>query len=178
MCSTCHKYLKNGSMPTLAANNLELADIPPELSDLNILERHLIAKCIPFAKIILLPKGRQRAIRGNVVCVPSEVQETVYALPRLRSESQVMRVKLKRRLCYRGHQLFQTVTWSKLVQALHKLKHIHPQYKDVTIRDDAELCDPTLPDEEDDDDDMDVTMDDDDYDEDDLMEIDKCDLSM
>ncbi|KAI3357212.1 hypothetical protein L3Q82_015677 [Scortum barcoo] len=121
--------LKMEPMPSLAvANNLELADIPPELCDLNILERHLIAKCITFAKIIPLPKGRQRAIHGNVVCVPSEVQETVDALPRLRSESQVMRVKLKRRLCYRGHQLFQTVTWSKLVQALHKLKHIHPQF--------------------------------------------------
>lgn len=122
-------------MPALAMmNNLELADIPAELSDLNILERHLVAKCIPFAKIIPLPKGRQRAIHGNVVCVPSEVQETINALPRLRGQSQVMRVKLKRRLCYKGHQLFQTVTWSKLVQALHTLKHIHPQYENVTIR--------------------------------------------
>ncbi|CAI5653238.1 unnamed protein product [Oreochromis niloticus] len=172
ICHTCHNHLKNGSMPALAvANKLELADIPPELSDLNILERHLIAKCIPFAKIIPLPKGRQRAIRGNVVCVPSEVQETVEALPRLRINSQVMRVKLKRRLSYKGHQLFQTVSWSKLVQALHKLKQIHPQYKDVSIRDDAELCDPTLPDEDDEDDD-DENMNEDDYDEADLMEID------
>ncbi|CAI5669492.1 unnamed protein product [Oreochromis niloticus] len=161
-------------MPALAvANKLDLADIPPELSDLNILERHLIAKCIPFAKIIPLPKGRQRAIRGNVVCVPSEVQETVEALPRLRNDSQVMRVKLKRRLSYKGHQLFQTVSWSKLVQALHKLKQIHPQYKDVSIRDDAELCDPTLPDEDEEDDD-DENMNEDDYDEADLMEIDSC----
>ncbi|XP_025759942.1 uncharacterized protein LOC109198457, partial [Oreochromis niloticus] len=172
ICHTCHNHLKNGSMPALAvANKLELADIPPELSDLNILERHLIAKCIPFAKIIPLPKGRQRAIRGNVVCVPSEVQETVEALPRLRINSQVMRVKLKRRLSYKGHQLFQTVSWSKLVQALHKLKQIHPQYKDVSIRDDAELCDPTLPDEDDEDDDDEI-MNEDDYDEADLMEID------
>ncbi|KAL3983641.1 sodium/potassium-transporting ATPase subunit beta [Sarotherodon galilaeus] len=172
ICHTCHNHLKNGSMPALAVSNkLDLADIPPELSDLNILERHLIAKCIPFAKIIPLPKGRQRAIRGNVVCVPSEVQETVEALPRLRINSQVMRVKLKRRLSYKGHQLFQTVSWSKLVQALHKLKQIHPQYKDVSIRDDAELCDPTLPDEDDDDDD-DENMNEDDYDEADLMEID------
>ncbi|CAJ1057886.1 uncharacterized protein LOC117832690 isoform X1, partial [Xyrichtys novacula] len=148
ICHTCHNHVKNGSMPKLAiANNLELADIPPELCDLNILERHLIAKCITFAKIIPLPKGRQRAIHGNVVCVPSEVQETIHALPRLRNESQVMRVKLKRRLSYRGHHLFQTVTWSKLVQALHKLKEIHPQYEDITIRDEEELCDPTLPDD-------------------------------
>ncbi|XP_076738385.1 uncharacterized protein LOC143416753 [Maylandia zebra] len=174
ICHTCHNHLKNGSMPALAvANKLDLADTPPELSDLNILERHLIAKCIPFAKIIPLPKGRQRAIRGNVVCVPSEVQETVETLPRLRINSQVMRVKLKRRLSYKGHQLFQTVSWSKLVQALHKLKQIHPQYKDVSIRDDAELCDPTLPDEDDEDDD-DENMNEDDYDEADLMEIDSC----
>ena len=175
ICSTCHDHLKDGVMPKRAvANNLELADIPPELCDLNILERHLIAKCITFAKIIPLPKGRQRAIHGNVVCVPSEVQETVNALPRLRSESQVMRVKLKRRLSYKGHMLFQTVTWSKLVQALHKLKLIHPQYEDITIRDESELCDPTLPDDDEDDGEVDDNMDDDDYDEDDLMDIDMC----
>ncbi|KAL3999244.1 coilin [Sarotherodon galilaeus] len=44
------------------------------------------------------------------------------------------------------------------------------KYKDVSIRDDAELCDPTLPDE--DEDDGDEKMNEDDYDEADLMEID------
>ncbi|XP_037103982.1 uncharacterized protein LOC119120863 [Syngnathus acus] len=92
--------------------------------------------------------GQQRAIRGNVVCVPSEVEETVNVLPRLRSRSQVLRVKLKRRLCYKGHQIFQTVTWSKLMSALIKLKQIHPQYSNITIRDDADLCDPTLTDDD------------------------------
>ncbi|XP_024120187.1 uncharacterized protein LOC112141313 [Oryzias melastigma] len=140
-------------MPPLAvANNLQLADIPEDLCNLNILERHLIAKCIPFAKIVPLPKGRQHSIRGNVVCVPSEVQETVDTLPRIRSQSQVLRVKLKRRLCYKGHQLFQSVTWSKLMKALHKLKQIHPQYQDISIRDEPEVCDPTLVDEVSDDD--------------------------
>ncbi|KAL4009568.1 hypothetical protein ACER0C_003420 [Sarotherodon galilaeus] len=46
-------------------------------------------------------------------------------------------------------------------------------YKDVSIRDDAELCDPTLPDEDEEDDD-DENMNEDDYDEADLMEIDSC----
>uniref|UniRef100_A0A669ED35 ATP-dependent DNA helicase n=2 Tax=Oreochromis niloticus TaxID=8128 RepID=A0A669ED35_ORENI len=170
ICHTCHSSLKSGCMPRLAAvNGLELQDIPAELCDLNILERHLIAKCIPFAKIIPLPKGRQRLIRGNVVCVPSEVQQTVDCLPRLRSQSQVMRIKLKRRLCYKGHQLFQTVTWSKLIQALRKLKQIHPQYTDIIIRDDALLCDPTLPDDDSSDE---ASMGSDDYNEADLMEID------
>ncbi|CAI5637808.1 unnamed protein product, partial [Oreochromis niloticus] len=170
ICHTCHSSLKSGRMPRLAAvNGLDLQDIPAELCDLNILERHLIAKCIPFAKIIPLPKGRQRLIRGNVVCVPSEVQQTVDCLPRLRNQSQIMRIKLKRRLCYKGHQLFQTVTWSKLIQALRKLKQIHPQYTDIVIRDDALLCDPTLPDDDSSDE---ASMASDDYDEADLMEID------
>ncbi|CAI5685860.1 unnamed protein product, partial [Oreochromis niloticus] len=170
ICHTCHSSLKSGRMPRLAAvNGLELQDIPAELCDLNILERHLIAKCIPFAKIIPLPKGRQRLIRGNVVCVPSEVQQTVDCLPRLRNQSQIMRIKLKRRLCYKGHQLFQTVTWSKLIQALRKLKQIHPQYTDIVIRDDALLCDPTLPDDDSSDE---ASMASDDYNEADLMEID------
>ncbi|KAL4008003.1 hypothetical protein ACER0C_001855 [Sarotherodon galilaeus] len=80
-----------------------------------------------------------------------------------------MRIKLKRRLCYKGHQLFQTVTWSKLIQALRKLKQIHPQYTDIVIRDDALLCDPTLPDDDSSDE---ASMGSDDYDEADLMEID------
>ncbi len=161
ICFTRDFHVNKGVMPTLAvANNLQLADIPPELSNLNILERHLVARCITFAKMTPLPKGRQRAIHDNVVCVPSEVQETVNAL--------------KRRLCYRGHQLFQTVTWSKLIRALHKLKEIHPQYKDITIRDEALLCNPTLPDpDEDDDDDVNETMCDEDYDADDMMQIDR-----
>ena len=95
------------------------------------------------------------------------MQETVNALPRLRSESQVLRVKLKRRLCYKGHQLFQTVTWTKLVRALLKLKEVHPQYNDITIRDDAELCDPTL-----DEDEETESIDDTDFNAEDMMEID------
>ena len=68
ICHTCHTHLKKGAMPSLAvANKLELTDIPPEQCDLNILERHLIAKCIKFAKMIPLPKGRQQCIRGNVI---------------------------------------------------------------------------------------------------------------
>ncbi|KAM9771377.1 uncharacterized protein ACBT44_004352 [Syngnathus typhle] len=87
-------------MPALAvANNLTLSDIPTELCGLNILERHLISKCISFAKIVPLPKGQQRAIRGNVVCVPSEVQETVNVLPRLRNFFQLPPVRQSKPLC-------------------------------------------------------------------------------
>ena len=174
ICPTCHDHLMRGNMPPLAmANNLELIQIPPELSDLNILERHISSKYITFAKIVPLPKGQQRLLCGNVVCVPSDVEKTVNTLPRLRSESQVMRVKLKRRLCFKGHQMFQTVTWKKVLKALRTLKRIHPEYKDITIRDETELCDPTINDEEEGDSQIEDIMENDEYGDDDLMDIDR-----
>ena len=175
ICPTCHDHLVRGNMPPLAmANNLGLVPIPPELSDLNILERHISKKYITFGKIIPLPKGQQRLLCGNVVCVPSNIERTVNTLPRLRSESQVMRVKLKRRLCFKGHQLFQTVTWTKVLKGLRTLKQIHPEYRDITIRDETELCDPTIHDEEEGDNQIDDIMADDEYGDDDLMDIDRC----
>ncbi|XP_077065633.1 uncharacterized protein LOC143718457 [Siphateles boraxobius] len=125
-------------MPDIAvANQLQFAPIPPELCDLNVLERHVIAKYIPFAKIVTLPKGQQRAIKGAVISVASEVETTVNCLPRPRSESQLLTVKLKRRLCYQGHYQFQTLNMQKVLSALRKLKDVHSEYKDIFIN--AEL---------------------------------------
>lgn len=80
-------------------------------------------------------------------------------------------MKLKRRLCFKNHQLFQTVFWLKLRRALHKLKEIRLQYDDVIIRNEAHLCDPTLHDNKDVDIDEDQQIHDSDFNEDDLMEI-------
>ncbi|XDV21808.1 hypothetical protein PO909_026828 [Leuciscus waleckii] len=138
ICHCCHNTVLRGLMPDIAlANKLQFAPIPPELCDLNVLERHVIAKYIPFAKIITLPKGQQRAIKGAVISVASEVETTVNSLPRPRSESQLLTVKLKRRLCYQGHSQFQTLNMQKVLSALRKLKDIHSEYKDIVIN--AEL---------------------------------------
>ncbi|CAM4570259.1 unnamed protein product [Leuciscus chuanchicus] len=138
ICHCCHNTLMRGLMPDIAlANKLQFAAIPSELCDLNVLERHVIAKYIPFAKIITLPKGQQRAIKGAVISVASEVETTVNSLPRPRSESQLLTVKLKRRLCYQGHYQFQTLNMQKVLSALRKLKDIHSEYKDIVIN--AEL---------------------------------------
>ncbi|ROL52065.1 ATP-dependent DNA helicase PIF1 [Anabarilius grahami] len=134
ICHCCHTTLLRGIMPDIAlVNKLQFTPIPPELCDLNVLERHVIAKYIPFAKIITLPKGQQRAIKGAVISVASEVETTVNCLPRPRTESQLLTVKLKRRLCYKGHYQFQTLNIQKVLSALRKLKEIHSEYKDIFI---------------------------------------------
>nr|XP_021330385.1 uncharacterized protein LOC101882679 [Danio rerio] len=134
ICHTCDSHLKRGHMPSIAAvNKLELPPIPAELAELNVLERQLIAKILPFAKIVALPKGQQRAVHGAVVCVPSEVENTVNSLPRPRSESQLLQVKLKRHVSFKGYQHFHTVNMHSVLAALSKLKEMHSEYKDISI---------------------------------------------
>lgn len=129
ICHSCHENIKFGHLPNIAVvNNLALDPIPEELQGLNVLERHVIAKFIPFVKIISLPKGQQQAVHGAVVCVPSEVESTVQSLPRPPSESQLLRVKLKRQLCYKGYFQFQNLNMQKVRTALLKLKEIHSEY--------------------------------------------------
>ncbi|XP_073808479.1 uncharacterized protein [Danio rerio] len=134
ICHCCHTTLLTGQMPDIAVvNKLQFISIPSELCNLNILERHVIAKYIPFVKILTLPKGQQRAIKGAVISVPSEVETTVNSLPRPRNESQLLTVKLKRRLCYQGHYQFQTLNMHKVLSALKKLKEVHSEYKNICI---------------------------------------------
>ncbi|KAL0172953.1 hypothetical protein M9458_033264, partial [Cirrhinus mrigala] len=138
ICHTCDSHLKRGSMPSIAvANKLELPSIPAELLQLNVLERQLIARIVPFAKIVALPKGQQRAVHGSVVCVPSEVEQTVNCLPRPSSESQLLQVKLKRHIKFKGYQHFHTVNMHNVLAALTKLKAMHSEYKDILISDAA-----------------------------------------
>ncbi|KAL1276520.1 hypothetical protein QQF64_036143 [Cirrhinus molitorella] len=138
ICHTCDNHLKQGNMSSIAAaNKLELPPIPAELVELNVLERQLISKIIPFAKIVTLPQGQQRAVHGAVVCVPSEVEMTVSSLPRPSSESQLLQVKLKRHVKFKGYQHFHTVNMHNALAALSKLKEIHSEYRDIAIRETA-----------------------------------------
>ena len=119
--------------PQAKANNLQTEKTPNELHDMNSLEQQLIAQTIPFSKIVALPKGGQKGIKGGVVCVPSSVQETTKALPRPMKESELIEVKLKRKLQYKGHVQYKKIDTAKLQIALDYLKKNNPHYADVEI---------------------------------------------
>ena len=137
ICKTCHSVLKRGVLPAQAkANNLNLDDIPMELSDLNPLEIRLISLRIPFMKMVALPCGKQRAIHGPVVNVPTDLTPVCTLLPRLPSQTQMVPMKLKRKLCYKGHYMYQYVRPAKVLAALQWLKLNNSLYKDVEINSD------------------------------------------
>ena len=98
-----------------------------------MLERHLIAPVIPFMKMISLIKGAQKGIHGQVVCVKADVNTTAKCLPRLPTDESLIRVKLKRKLEYKGHHMCQDVNPTKVKQALSWLKDNNPNYEEIDI---------------------------------------------
>ena len=125
MCNTCDSTLKRGIMPLQAkANGLQLPNIPPELSDLNTLELRLICLRLPSMKMVALPSGKQRSIHGPAVNVPSKVDTICNILPRLPSQTELVQLKLKRKLVYKGYYMYDYITPQKLLDALRFLKAI------------------------------------------------------
>ena len=134
LCKTCHENIVKFKIPTLATiNKLGLHDQPNELSELNMLERHLIAPAILFMKMIILIKGSQKGIHGQVVCVKSDLNTVSQCLPRLPTDESLIRVKLKRKLEYKGHHMCQDINPARIRQALLWLKDNNSEYDNIEI---------------------------------------------
>ena len=112
------------------------------------MEIRLISLRIPFMKLVALPCGKQKAIHGPAVNVPADLHPVCDLLPRLPSQIQIVPMKLKRKLCYKGHYMYSFVRPSEVIIALEWLKNNDPLHKDVNIdqewienaiRDDGEL---------------------------------------
>lgn len=133
ICNTCHLNINQGKLPTCSkANGMGFPDKPATL-DLTPLEERLVSPRIPFMQIRELPRGGQLSIHGNVVNVPSDVNSTVHALPRLISESQTIPIKLKRRLSYKHHYQFQNVRPKKVLEAAKYLVSTSELFKSEGI---------------------------------------------
>ena len=149
ICCTCNAALTRGNMPAQAiVNGLRLSNVPPELSCLNALEIRLISLRVPFMKMVALPSGKQRCVHGPAVNLPSKLDSVCTVLPRLPSQSELIPLKLKRKLAYKGHYMYDYVTPEKILNALRWLKLHNPLYANVKINEewvlDAEIDDHDL----------------------------------
>ena len=141
ICHTCKNDLSKTKpiMPAMAAaNNLEFEPIPAELQDLNELERRFISLRIPFMKIVGLPRGGQRGIHGQCVNVPSSLKAITTLLPRLPEEVQLVHIKLKRKLEYKGHHMSMKIRPNRILGALQWLIDNNPLYETVEVDPDWE----------------------------------------
>ncbi|KAL9965076.1 hypothetical protein ACROYT_G028808 [Oculina patagonica] len=144
ICNTCHITMKKkNKLPCQAVhNNLAVYDVPRELSILEKLEQILVSQRIVFQKIIVMPKGQQRKIKGAICNVQVTCEETYNVLPRPPDSSGIIMIKLKRKLQFRGHVYFQAVRPQVILHALSWLQRNNPLYQNVTIN--LENIDPEL----------------------------------
>ncbi|XP_071965644.1 uncharacterized protein [Antedon mediterranea] len=75
----------------------------------------------------------QNGIHGPVVCVPSNTIETVKMLPRPQVDDQLISVKLKRKLSYKGYYKYKFVNTANVIQALRYLQDHNKCYFDIAI---------------------------------------------
>ena len=123
ICKTCHLKVKDGKLPCQAVvNNMFIDEIPRELVTLQKLEQILIAQRIVFEKIIVMPKGQQRKIKGAICNVPVECDQTCSILPRPSERSGIIMLKLKRKLEFKGYVYFEAVRPELILEALMWLK--------------------------------------------------------
>ena len=134
ICRTCHAKVSKGQVSCQAVGNkLEVDRIPPELSVLEKLEQILIAQRIVFEKIVVMPKGQQRKIKGALCNIPVECDQTCTTLPRPPERSGIIMLKLKRKMEFRGHVYFQAVRPQLILNALMWLKMNNPLYDNICI---------------------------------------------
>ena len=122
--------MKKGNMPVQChANNLQLKEVPAQLKILNRIERHLTSPAINFAKLINLPRNTQLGIHGPVVSILSDMTKIAAALPRNLADGSLCKIKLKRKLAYKGHYQFQDVNPVHIYAAIDILKKMHPGFE-------------------------------------------------
>ena len=134
ICLNCHRTIKSGRIPAQSkANCMDLEEIPDELKDLNNLELHTICKRILFMKLVKLPRGKQKGIKGAAINVPADLGPACCLLPRIPIDAHIISLKLKRKLQYRQAYLHDTIRPEKVISALRYLKTNNPQNSDINI---------------------------------------------
>ena len=133
ICNTCISNIKQGKIPKLSLiNGMKFPDKPSELN-LSNLEERLISLRIPFMQIRALTRGGQFSLKGSVVNVPADVEPTIRALPRLRSQSETIPVKLKRKKEFKHAVVTENVRPHAVMTALRTLLNTSELYKEANV---------------------------------------------
>jgi hypothetical protein len=138
-CSTCKARIYENKIPRFNINQSGLAfpDITEEVACLTALEERLVAPRIPFMKIYALGCDRQHGLRAGVINVPVNVPKMFRTIPIRPEESQVIQLKLKRKLAYNSHYIYERIRPHVVYAAGQYLVETN-LYKDhgVTLRED------------------------------------------
>ena len=110
ICRTCYSKLSKNKIPAQAVcNDMKICNVPNRFSDIRKLEKIIISKRILFKKV------------------------TFYLV----DNNGVVRVALKKRMCFKSNVYFQPVRPIFINEILLYLKNVNPLYSDIDIEIDA-----------------------------------------
>lgn len=79
-------------------------------------------------KLLALPRGKPNTIKGSMVNVPVNVTAVASSLPKTAA---ILPLKLKRKLQYKGHVIYQNIRPRKVLDGFAWLKENNHLYKDI-----------------------------------------------
>ena len=111
ICKTCEKSLRKNNIPCQAfCNKLQVVFFPEELKNIRRVERTLVPSRIFFKKVTIMLKGNSPKMKGSLCNIRiSEVFDTCKSLRRPPDSNGLVIVKLKCKIEYRSHELFEPV---------------------------------------------------------------------
>ena len=134
VCRTCNLKLKKGKVPCQAVcYKLAVSCLPEQFKSVRKLERVLISKRLLFKKVKIMPKGQSPKLKGALCNISVEHVDVSSLLSRLADSKGLVTAKLKKKLEYKGHALFEPVRTRFIVDLLSYLKRVNYLYKDITI---------------------------------------------
>ena len=121
---------KKPNMPDEAcANGLQLHNIPQDLQNILPLERRVISPRIPFITILVMKQyGGHYKVNGPPVNVPATLDQIIEILPRMPSDLQLHPVKLKCKIKYKTHYMYDIIHRDHVMSAITWLKAHNSQY--------------------------------------------------
>ena len=91
ICQSCYRHMKKEKIPPCAAKNGMSFPAKTRLFLFELVRLQLVPR-LAFQKLLQAPRGNQFKIKGNVVNVPPDVNNTVSMLPWLPQESGTIKV--------------------------------------------------------------------------------------
>ena len=113
---------------------VQLHDIPQDLQNILPLERRVISPQIPFITILVMRQyGGHYKVNGPPVNVPATLDQIIEILPHMPSKMQLHPMKLKHKLEYKNHYMYDMIHRDHVISAITWLKEHNPHYADIKL---------------------------------------------
>jgi hypothetical protein len=135
ICVTCNRYLKKDLIPRMfLGNGFAFHSVPKELKQLNDVEERLCAPRIAYLRIRSLGYDEQSGLRGNLVNVEFDLNQTTeLIMPRPLEKEHSVYLKLMRQSHYNNPYRAGIVSPEKVRNAIARLEKL-PLYKKLNIK--------------------------------------------